>query len=197
MNPWLKVKQAEVDQANVEIELAQKDYWPDMDFTVAYGQREEDSNGRNLPDFVSASVVVNIPLWQNTKQNKKLEATKLSYQAALRSYQNLVNSLPHKIDALVTDIRTIQKNYKLVTDALIVQADQWARSSLTAYEVGKVNFNTTINAQIQLLRFELQAENYLFGLYEKRAELEEVLGVPLLSQEPGEHVFHRQEEKTS
>jgi hypothetical protein len=60
-----------------------------------------------------------------------------------------------------------------------------------------VNFNTTINAQIQLLRFELQAENYLFGLYEKRAELEEVLGVPLLSQEPGEHVFHRQEEKTS
>ena len=197
MNPWLKVKQAEVDQANVEIKLAQKDYWPDMDFTVAYGQREEDLNGRNLPDFFSASVVVNIPLWQKTRQDKKLEATKLSHQAALRSYQNLVNSLPHKIDALVTDIRNIQKNYKLITDALIVQANQWARSSLTAYEVGKVNFNTTINAQIQLLRFELRAENYLFSLYEKRAELEEVLGAPLLSQEPGDHVFHRQEEKTS
>ena len=197
MNPWLKVKQAEVDQANVEIELAQKDYWPDMDFTVAYGQREEDLNGRNLPDFFSASVVVNIPLWQKTRQDKKLEANKSLHQAALRSYQNLVNSLPHKIDALVTDIRNIQKNYKLITHALIVQANQWARSSLTAYEVGKVNFNTTINAQLQLLRFELRAENYLFSLYEKRAELEEVLGAPLLSQEPGDHGSHRQEEKTS
>jgi len=197
MNPWLKVKQAEVDQANVEIELAQKDYWPDMDFTVAYGQREEDLNDRNLPDFFSASVVLNIPLWQKTRQDKKLEANKSLHQAALRSYQNLVNSLPHKIDALVTDIRSIQKNYKLITDALIVQADQWARSSLTAYEVGKVNFNTTINAQIQLLRFELRAENYLFNLYEKRAELEEVLGAPLLLQEPGDHIFYRQEEKTS
>ena len=84
MNPWLKVKQAEVDQANVEIELAQKDYWPDMDFTVAYGQREEDLNGRDLPDFFSASVVINIPLWQKTRQDKKLEATKLSHQAALQ-----------------------------------------------------------------------------------------------------------------
>ncbi|MBW2597962.1 MAG: TolC family protein [Deltaproteobacteria bacterium] len=197
MNPWLKVKQAEVDQANVEIELAQKDYWPDMDFTVAYGQREEDLNDRDLPDFFSASVVINIPLWQKTRQDKKLEATKLSHQAALQSYQNLANSLPHKIDALVSDIRNIRKNYKLITDALIVQAEQWARSSLNAYEVGKVEFSTMINAQIQLLRFELQSENYLFSLYKKRAELEEVLGEPVLSQNLGENGSHWQQENTS
>ncbi|MBW2055054.1 MAG: TolC family protein [Deltaproteobacteria bacterium] len=197
MNPWLKVKQAEVDQANVEIELAQKDYWPDMDFTVAYGQREEDLNDRDLPDFFSASVVINIPLWQKTRQDKKLEATKLSHQAALQSYQNLANSLPHKIDALVSDIRNIRKNYKLITDALIVQAEQWARSSLNAYEVGKVEFSTMINAQIQLLRFELQSENYLFSLYKKRAELEEVLGEPVLSQNLGKNGSHWQQENTS
>jgi len=197
MNPWLKVKQAEVDQANVEIELAQKDYWPDMDFTVAYGQREEDLNDRDLPDFFSASVVINIPLWQKTRQDKKLEATKLSHQAALQSYQNLANSIPHKIDALVSDIRSIRKNYQLITDALIVQAEQWARSSLNAYEVGKVEFSTMINAQIQLLRFELQSENYLFSLYKKRAELEEVLGEPVLSQNLGENGSHWQQENTS
>jgi hypothetical protein len=36
-----------------------------------------------------------------------------------------------------------------------------------------------INSQIRLLRFELKAENYLFNIYQKRAELEEVLGGPL------------------
>ena len=197
MNPWLKVKLAEIDQASVEVELARKDYWPDMDFKVAYGQREEDLNGRDLPDFFSTSVVVNIPLWQKTRQNKKLEATKLSHKSASQSYQNLVNSLPHKIDALVTDIRNLQKNYKLIKDALIVQAEQWARSSLTAYEVDKVNFNTMITAQVRLLRFELQSENYLFSLYKKRAELEEVLGASLLYQNPEDNVSHLDKEKTS
>ena len=80
---------------------------------------------------------------------------------------------------------------------MIVKAEQWVRSSVTAYEVGKVNFNTTINAQIRLLRFELQSENYLFSLYNKRAELEEVLGAPLLSQNPGDNVSHLHKEKKS
>jgi len=196
MNPRLKVKQAEIELAGVGIELARKNYWPDLDFKVAYGQREEDFNGRDLPDFVSTSVVMNIPLWKKTRQDKKLAATQLSHQAALQSYQNLANGLPHKIDALVTDIRNLQKNYKLITNALIVQAEHWARSSLTAYEVGKVNFNTMINAQIRLLRFELQSENYLFSLYKKRAELEELLGTPLLSQNLGDNISDLQKEKT-
>lgn len=178
-NPMLEVRQAEIDKAGVEIELAHKDYWPDMDFKVGYGQREEDFNGRNLPDFVSASVMINIPLWQHSRQDKKLAATKQSHEAALRSYRNLVLSLPHKVDALVDDIQNIQKNYHLIADALIVQAEQWARSSLSAYETGNVEFNTMINAQIRLLRFELQAQNYLFNLYKKRADLEEVLGEPI------------------
>ncbi len=197
MNPWLKVKLAEIDLASTEIELARKDYWPDMDFKVAYGQRDKNEDGQDRANFLSTSVVMNIPLWQKTRQNKKLGATKLRHKAASQSYQNLANSLPHKIDALVTNIRNLQKNYRLITEALIVQAEQWARSSLTAYEVGKVNFNTMINAQIRLLRFELQAENYLFSLYKKRAELEEVLGAPLLSQNPGDNVSHFNKEKTS
>ena len=197
MNPWLKVKLAEIDQASVEIELARKDYWPDMDFKVAYGQRDESQSGQDWADFFSTSVVVNIPLWQRSRQDKKLESTRLTHKSKLQSYQNLANSLPYKVDALVTDIRNLQKNYKLITDALIVQAEQWARSSLIAYEVNKVNFNTTITAQVRLLRFELQSENYLFSLYKKRAELEEVLGASLLSQTPEDNVSHSQKEKTS
>jgi len=197
MNPWLKVKMAEIDLADTEIEMARKDYWPDVDFIVAYGQRDESQTGQDRADFLSTSMVMNIPLWQKTRQDKKLSATKLRHKAALQSYKNLTNSLPHKIDALVTDIRNLQKNYKLITEALIVQAEQWSRSSLTAYEVGKVNFNTMINAQIRLLRFELQSENYLFSLYKKRAELEEVLGASLLSQHPNDTVSHLHKEKAS
>ncbi len=193
-NPWLAVRQAEIDQVGVAIELARKDYLPDMDFKVAYGQRDESQMGQDWADFVSSSVVINIPLWKKSRQDKKLAATRFRHRAAVASYKNLVKSLPHQIDALATDIRNIQKNYRLIKDALIVQAEQWARSSLAAYEVGKVEFNTMTMAQIRLLRFELQSEKYLFSLYQKRVELEEALGAPL-SQNYTQHSLQSQKEK--
>jgi outer membrane protein TolC len=178
-NPWLKVRQIGIDEALVEIELAKKDYWPDMDLRLAYGQREEDFTGRDLPDMVTASVVVNIPVWQRTRQDKNLAAKQKNYLAARKSFQNLTKSLPHQVDTLVTEIHNLQKNYRLFSDALMIQAEQWAESSLAAYVVDKVEFNTMLNAHIRLLRFELGAEQYLFNIYQKRAELEEILGGPL------------------
>ncbi len=178
-NPWLSVRQAELDQATVGIDLAKKDYWPDMDFKVAYGQRDEDLTGRNLPDFFSATITLTIPLWQKNRQNKKLSASQKSHEAAMKSYRSLMRTLPHRVDALATEIRDTQQNYRLYVDALLVQSEQWARSSLAAYEVGKVEFSTMINAQIRLLRVELQAKRYLYNIYQKRAELEEVLGAPV------------------
>jgi outer membrane protein TolC len=178
-NPQLRVKQADIGIAETEVELAKKDYWPDMDFRVAYGQRDEDRTGRSLPDFVSAQVVMNLPLWQKTRQDPKFEATMKAREAAEKSHQNLLKSLPYQVDALVTDIHETQDNYKLFTEALLLQADQWARSSQSAYEVGTIEFNTMISAHLQLLRFELQADKYLFDVYQRRAELEEILGGPI------------------
>ena len=178
-NPWLRVRQAEIALAEVEIELAQKDFWPNMDFRAAYGQREEDAAGRNLPDFFSATVMFNIPLWQKNRQQPKLAATRKEFEAAEKSYANLVATLPHRVDGLVTEIRTTRENYKLYTDALLIQAQQWARSSLAGYEVGKVAFDTMIDSQIRLLHMELKAGQYLYAIYEKQAQLEEVLGSPL------------------
>jgi len=178
-NPQLRIKQADIDLAQIEIELAKKDYWPDMDFMVAYGQRDEDRTGRSLPDFVSGQMIINIPLWQKTRQDPKLVATQKAREAVEKSYQNLVKSLPFQVDALIAEIRDTQENYKLFKEALLLQADQWSRSSQSAYEVGSIEFNTMINAQIRLLRFELQADKYLFDVYQKRTELEELLGGPV------------------
>ena len=178
-NPWLKVRQAQIDMANLNIELARKDYWPDMDVKLAYGQRGEDLNGRNLPDFVSGVVTLNVPLWKNSRQDRRLAAAKARHQAALKSYQNLTQSLPFRVDALATEITDTIENYRLYRGGLLVQADHWAMSSLAAYEVDKVEFSTMLTAQLQLLRFGLQARRYQTVILQKRAELEEVTGTLL------------------
>jgi outer membrane protein TolC len=184
-HPWLHVRKAEIDQATIEIELAKKDYLPDMDFKLAYGQRDTSYKDPNWGDFISASVAMKVPFWHKTRQDKKLAATREKHQATLSRFQNLATSLPHRVDALANEIRSLQENYRLFKDALIVQAAQWAQSSLSAYEVGKLEFNSMLHAQMRLLRIELTADKYLFDIHKKRAELEEIIGGPLPEQHVG------------
>lgn len=181
-NPQLHVRRADVYQAAIDVELAQKDYLPDMDFKLAYGQRDTSRKGADWTDFFSASVVMNVPLWHKTRQDKKLSANRARRQAVSKAYEYLATGLPHRIDALVNEITSTQENYRLLRNVLIVQASQWAQSSLTAYEVGKLEFNSMINAQMRLLRIELAADRHLFSIYKKRAELEEIIGSPLPEQ---------------
>jgi outer membrane protein TolC len=175
-NPGLAARMLEIHIADIEVELSRKDFWPDFDFKFAYGQRDEDRTGRSLPDFVSGSVVMNIPLWQETRQRPKLDAALQARSAASHSHRSLLAALPHRVNSLVVEIRNTQQNYELFKNALVLQAEQWARSSLSAYEVGSVEFNTMIEARVQKLRFDLQADHYLYNIYKNCAELETVLG---------------------
>jgi outer membrane protein TolC len=178
-NPRLWVQQAEIDRAEVNIALARKDYFPDMDFRVGYGQRDEGAMGNDQPDFVSASVVVNIPLYQHRKQSRQLEAALNRRKSAAKAYENLAAALPHQVDAILDEINALRENYRLFKGGLVQQTELWSRSSLAAYEVGKLEFGTMINAHVRRLRFELQAEKFRFQVYQKLAELETLTGTAL------------------
>ncbi len=178
-NPMVQVRQADIDRATIDMELARQDYYPDMDFRLGYGQRDEDRTGRDLPDFFSASVVVNVPLWQKQKQDKKLLAQQNRHKSATKAYENLRHALPHQVDALLNEIRALQENHRLFSGGLLEQTANWSLSALSAYEVGKVDFDTMIKAHLRTLRFELQAERYRFELYQKLTELETLAGVTM------------------
>ena len=178
-NPMLRVRQADIDRALVNIDLARKNYYPDMDFNVAYGQRDEDRTGRDLPDFVSASVVVNLPLWQGQKQDKQLLAEENRHKAATKAYESLQHALPHQVDAVLNEIDAIQEKMRLFDGGLLEQTANWSQSALSAYEVGKVDFDTMIKSHMRVLQFHLQAERYRFQFYSKLSDLEILAGIAL------------------
>ncbi len=176
-NPLIQQKQLAVDRAKVQVQLAEKAYLPDFDVRLTYGQRDD------LPDFLSASVAMTVPLWQSTSQDSKLAGAKNRLSAAEKSLRGLAQTLPHSIDRLLAEISGARENYTLFHDALTVQAGQLADASLAAYSVGKVEFTTMLAARIRLLRIQLQTENYKYQIYKKRAELEELVGTGLSSLE--------------
>lgn len=176
-NPHIHVRKTAVDRAKVEVQLAEKAYLPGFDLRLSYGQREE------RPDFLSATVAMTVPIWQSTRQDSGLAAAKKRLVAAEKSLLGLRQTLPHSISRLLAEIDGARENYTLFHEALSVQAANLADASLAAYSVGKVEFNTMLNARMRLLRIELQAEKYKYQIYKKMAELEELIGQKLSSLE--------------
>lgn len=176
-NPTIALRRADIDAADVAVQLAEKDYYPDMDFRLAYGQRDDDpKTGMDRPDFVSGTASFSIPLWRSTRQDSKLDAAKKKLEAAKKGLAAVERSLPHRVDALTAEVEGYGQNHALLSRALSVQAEQWAEASLAAYEVGKVPFETMLSARVRLIRYQLRTDRYRFEQLKKIAELKELLG---------------------
>lgn len=175
-NPRLKGLEMAADRAETETRLAKKDYYPDFNIRLSYGQRDEDRTGRDLPDFFSAAVAMDIPLWHKSKQSKQLSAALQHQRSRENRLRDLRRRLPYQISTLVSEIDAARRRHRLYQDELIPQADQWARSALEAYQVGRVPFDTMIDARIRLLKYRREASRLLFTAYQKRAALEALSG---------------------
>ncbi|MBS3754511.1 MAG: TolC family protein [Desulfobacterales bacterium] len=175
-NPDLKELQAAIEGTAAETRLAEKDYFPDFNIRLTYGQREEDRTGRDLPDFFSAAVAMDIPLWHKSKQSSEVAAAIENERSARNRYHDLKTRLPYRISSLAAEIKDSRRRYALYEKELIPQAGQWARSALEAYEVDRVEFDTMIEARIRVLKYRREASRLFYNIYQKRAELEAWIG---------------------
>ena len=180
-NPQLNVLKIEIQSTEIEVMLAEKKYYPDFDFKLSYGQRDEDRTGRDLADFVSATVGLNLPLWKHKKQDNWLAASQNRANAAKLSAESLSAALPFQIDDLVNEIESAKKNYRIYEDDILPQAEQWVASAVSAYEVDKLEFDTMVTAHMRLLQLRLKQQEYLFTIFKKYAELEDITGTALFA----------------
>ena len=166
-----------VEKANLDIDLARKKYFPDMELRVSYGQRDDDPvSGQDRADFVSAQASFTVPLWKKKRQDSKLAGSELRLSAAEKALQAFRYSLPHRINSLATEIRSLERRHDLFADAVTTQSAHLVEASMAAYEVGKVEFGTMLAAHTGLYRSELMVERYRYLIRSKIAELNELVG---------------------
>ncbi|MGL1933287.1 MAG: TolC family protein [Desulfotalea sp.] len=176
-NPLLQAKKTKILVAEVDVQLAEHDYMPDMDFRVSYGQRDDDPvTGRDREDFFSAGITLTVPLWQKTRQDSKLDANKRRLLSAQKSHRSLELTLPHQIDSALASINGSYRNHSLLSKATSLQTAQFADASLAAYSVGKIEFSAMLDARMRLAKIALQIEEQKYRIYQKIAELEEITG---------------------
>ncbi len=179
----LKASLARIEKSERAIDLAKKQYWPDL--TLSAGMinvegREDPAgllapppdNGKNAYNF---SIGINIPIHRKKYRAGVVEATEV-LSANKDNYVNLRNNMQFDIRDQVLRLQTLGEQIDLYGNVLIPQAEQALRSTESAYETGQVGALDLLDSERFLLQSRLLRARYHADYLKSLAELERAVG---------------------
>jgi cobalt-zinc-cadmium efflux system outer membrane protein len=180
-NPALKGMNLSLKTSESSYRLARREYWPDFTFSVSYRLREEvrmdPVRGVN---FFSASAGINIPLYFWSKQKNGVQEKALTLESVRQKYDSQENDLKLNVSRLFYSLDKYSKEVELYRSAILPQARQSLESARSGYQVDKLDFLTLLSNQVALYNFEIAYHQALSSYLATIAQLERVVGKPLL-----------------
>ena len=157
------------------VELAKKAAMPDADLSLQYGQR-----GGGLPDMVSATVSIPLPVFKGRKQAEQVAEASAQVAVLEGEHHEMVNAIRADVARLVSDIERDRTTLALTVKAILPQSRAALTSATASYQVGKVEFLTVLEDQATVFNYELDYYRTLSDFATKIAELERVVGGEVL-----------------
>ena len=179
--PQLQALKALIAKQEKSVNLAKKEYFPDMTVGLAYGFRDTLGPPVNLKqsDMFTGRVMFNLPIWQGSKIKPKIREEMAKQDAAKEAHQSAANQLAAAIKDRHAKLQRLAKQISLFDQGIIPQARQAAASTLSGYQVGTLPFNQLHQSQIAVYSAEMQLQEYLKDFEENWAELEWLVGAEL------------------
>ena len=179
----LKAAMAKIEGSEQAIELAKKQYWPDVTLSagmVNVGGRDDPlgqlmpppDNGENAFNF---SVAINIPIRREKYHAGLLEATE-TLIANRKNYLAIQSDIQFSIRDQVIRLETLREQMDLFEDVLIPQAEAVLRSSESAYEAGALGALELLDSERVLLEVRLIYARYHSDFHGALAILERAVG---------------------
>ena len=180
-NPELRALQATIAAQERSIELAGKEYFPDLTFGVQWidtsrlsGQGVSD-NGK---DPIIGTVSVNLPIWWQ-KYSAGVREAQAGRLAAANTRADRTLQLTTRLQLALYKFRDAERKIDLYHGGLIPKAREALGATFTAYESEKADFLDLLDAQRILLDFRLSYERALADRTQRVAEIEMLVGKPL------------------
>jgi outer membrane protein TolC len=177
-NPELKAIDSMAAKEKAAIDLAKKDYFPDI--TVGVDYIETDSalmpgTRDSGKDPVVGMMSINLPIWRGKYRAAEREA-EARYEASLRERSDRENALVARLEMALYGFRDAERKIDLYRNALVPKAEQSLKVTQQSYEAGRADFLDVIDAQRVLLEFELSYERALANRAQRLAEIEMLVG---------------------
>jgi len=153
--PQLLALQSIVSRNEKALELARKEYYPDFDVRLSYGQRDSMPDGTGRSDLVSLTVAINLPVWRGNKLAPRAAESLAMRDQAKLMYEAQLNELGAKLRQQVVTAEQSLRSARLYHDDILPQARLTVEAALAAYKVGRVDFMTLLDSQMAVLNYEI------------------------------------------
>ncbi len=180
-NPELLALHHEVEGAERSIDLAKKQFFPDL----AVGVDLVDTGDARMPgisgsgdDALMFGVTLSLPV-QRKKYGGAVREAESRLRAATMRREDLANTLAARVASALYGLRDSERKIDLFGTTLLPRAEQSLAATETAYRGGSATFSDLVDAERVLLEFELSYERALADQGRARAELERLVGRPL------------------
>lgn len=155
------------------VNLARKAYDPDFTVSYSYQQRPtlQDSNG--------FTVGINLPVFYRTKQREGVIEASHGLTGAQRDFDDRMTTLNFEIKQQYLSATASRDLFNLYSKAIVPQSSLALESSMSAYEVGKLDFLSMLTNFVDVLDYEVSYYEELSKYQSALARLEPMVGMEL------------------
>ncbi len=184
--PQLHALQSMITRTTKETDLARKDYYPDLDVRLSYGQRSSMLDGASRPDMVGFTVAINLPVWRDNKLAPRIAESLALRDQAIHLYQAQRNEIAAGLRQHTAAAEQSLKSAQLYRTAVLPQALLTVESALAAYQVNRIDFFTLLDNQMKVYEYEISLVTATANYNKARAEIDFITGQSIKSKEQGE-----------
>jgi outer membrane protein TolC len=179
--PQLLALRSIVSREEKALDLARKNYYPDFDVRLAYGQRDNMLDGARRPDMVTLTVAVNLPVWRESKLAPRVAEALARRDQALGLYEAQRNDIAASLRQQIAQAEQSLKSARLYQTTILPQARLTVESALAAYRVNRVDFMTLLDGQMTVFNYEISLATATAGYNKALAEIDLLVGKPGIS----------------
>lgn len=184
--PELLAAASRIAQSQSLVELAEKNFRPDLTLGVGYAlvDRRNDPAGRASPppddgdDVLALTGRVNLPVWRRKLEGGLTEAL-ANQQAAEEDKRGILSGIEQEIGDLTSRLPLLYEHWELLDTVLRVQAREALRSAEAAYSTGKLNAVDLLDSEVVLFEVQIGIARTRTDYAVARAQLERALAYPL------------------
>ena len=155
-HPAMDAADASIAEKESGVDLANESYKPGWALDLGYGYREGTlPTGEPRSDFISLSVTVDLPLFGEDRQDRRLAAALSERRAAIASRDAVYAELQSLLRVEFARWHDLNRRLSLYESRILEQSDGQAQAALLAYQSDAGDFSDVMRGYIDKLNTRL------------------------------------------